>query len=439
MKPELRSPRRKRSPSRCWGIAAALSLVLIVDSTFAQDAPRSADDEILRRGAEIYKASCVSCHGDKGQGVEGSYPDPLVGDSTTGELASLITDTMPEEDPESCVGEDAKAVAAYVHHAFYSEAAQIRNRPPRITLARLTAEQLRQSISDLYARLDGVSNGDQEHGLSAIYFKGAGWNNDKKAIERKDPVIEFDFGMDGPGEGIEGNDFYIHWSGAILAPQSGRYEFVIRSSSAFKFEFGNDGRVLIDNGVQSGDQTEFRKAIHLTGGRIYPVKLELFQRKRKNDQPPSSIQLAWAPPGGVEHTIPSDNLLSGWNPAAYSLQTKLPADDRSYGYERGTAINRDWDDSTTAAALEFAEIATSEMWPRYRRKHKDVSDENRARLKAFLSEIVRRASRCDTQRWRSYQACVADFAKVSSFSISATGWRSIRFDASGESSRANIV
>ncbi len=359
----------------------------------AAGATKSEEELILDRGAVIYSESCAACHGDKGQGVEDAYPSSLVGDSTIGELADLISDTMPEEDPESCVSEDAAAVAAYVHHAFYSEAAQIRNRPPRVSLARLTAEQLRQSLSDLYTRLDGVSNGDQEHGLSAIYFKGAGWKNENKAIERKDPVIDFDFGMDGPGEGIEGNDFYVHWSGGILAPLSGRYELVIHSSSAFKISFGDDSREFINNNVQSGDQTEFRKTVYLTGGRIYPVKIELIQRKRKNDQPPASMRLAWVPPHGTEHTIPSDNLLSGWNPPAFALQTKLPADDRSYGYERGTAINRDWDESTTAAALEFADIAIDEMWPRYQRKHRKEADENREKLKSFLEDIVQVAFR----------------------------------------------
>ena len=48
-------------------------------------------------------------------------------------------------------------------------------------------------------------------------------------------------------------------------------------------------------------------------------------------------------------------------PATFSLQTKLPPDDRSYGYDRGTVIDRGWDDSTTKSALEFAQIAVSKL------------------------------------------------------------------------------
>jgi hypothetical protein len=35
-------------------------------------------------------------------------------------LAKLIDKTMPEDEPEKCVGEDARKVAAYIYDAFYS-------------------------------------------------------------------------------------------------------------------------------------------------------------------------------------------------------------------------------------------------------------------------------------------------------------------------------
>jgi hypothetical protein len=75
------------------------------------------------------------------------------------------------------------------------------------------------------------------------------------------------------------------------------------------------------------------------------------------------------------------------------LQAKLPPDDRSYGYERGTSINRQWDESTTDAALEFAQIAIDELYPQYRRRHRNDDDKNRAILRAFLSEVVETAFR----------------------------------------------
>ena len=353
----------------------------------------SADDALRARGEQIYKSMCASCHGDTGQGVAKAYADPLVGDDSVGQLTKVIHDTMPEGEPEKCVGADAEAVAAYVHHAFYSEAAQIRNRPPRVTLARLTADQLRQSISDLYSRFEGLPNSSEGRGVRAVYFDGDRWKNENKKIERVDPVLDFDFGHESPGAGIGKESFYIYWEGGIKADVTGRYEIVVHSSCSFVFEFGKIGREFIDNHVQSGEKTEFRKVVTLTAGRVYPFKIDFIQRKRKTELPPAKFTLAWVPPNGIEEVIPTRNLVTDRPPATFSLQTVLPADDRSYGFERGIAINRQWDESTTAAALEFAQIAVDELWPKYRRDHKKDPNENREQVRAFLKRIAETAFR----------------------------------------------
>jgi Protein of unknown function (DUF1588)/Protein of unknown function (DUF1592)/PA14 domain/Cytochrome C oxidase, cbb3-type, subunit III/Protein of unknown function (DUF1585) len=366
-----------------------LYLLFFVVATFA-----SADEaEVMERGRKIYAELCASCHGDQGQGVAMAYADPLVGDDSIGELTRVIHETMPEGEPEKCEGPDAEAVASYIHYTFYSEAAQIRNRPPRIVLAHLTAEQLRQSISDLYAQFDGLPNPTDERGVKGVYFDGDRWKEDKKKIDRIDPAINFDFGRSSPGEGIAAESFYIHWSGGIKADETGTYEMIIRSTCSFVFNLGTTERLFIDNHVQSGDKTEFRQSINLTAGRVYPFKIDFIQRKRKTELPPASISLSWIPPGGVESVIPTANLISGWVPPAYALQTTLPADDRSYGFNRGISISRQWDESVTAAALEFADIATLELWPKYSKNHKNEPDENRAKLRAFLTAIVETAFR----------------------------------------------
>ena len=105
-----------------------------------------ADDS---RGAEIYTNQCADCHGDRGQGVFGVYDDPLTGDLPQAELAAYVHETMPEGDPESCVGADAEAVTAYIMDAFYSRDARLRNDPPEIQFSRLTVDQYLNSISDL--------------------------------------------------------------------------------------------------------------------------------------------------------------------------------------------------------------------------------------------------------------------------------------------------
>ena len=161
--------------------------------------PELPDASRLQRGQVIYQTTCASCHGEHGEGVEDAYGDPLIGDESIGQLAARVERTMPEGEPEECVGEDAVAVAAYMHQQFYGEAAQVRNRPPRIGLARLTGNQLRQSLADLYEQFGGRPDPNAEHGVSGTYFDSERWKEDKKKIQRCDPVLDFDFGHEGPG------------------------------------------------------------------------------------------------------------------------------------------------------------------------------------------------------------------------------------------------
>ncbi len=366
--------------------------VIIASIAFADD---SKDDHLLTKGAAIYKTQCASCHGEKGEGGTQYYAEPLIGDSSRTELAKLISDTMPEDNPDSCVGEDAEAVAAYVFEGFYSDAAQVRNRPPRVGLARLTGPQLRQSLADLYSHFGDFPKTSSQRGVKAIYFDGPKWKNENKKLERVDPLIQFDFGHNAPVEGVDPKAFYIYWEGGVLAEKTGRYEIIVHSTCSFVMDFGKIGRELINNHVQSGDKTEFRKTVTLTAGRVYPFKIDFIQRERKTEKPPASISLSWIPPNGTEQLIPSRNLISEGATATFSIETELPPDDRSYGFERGVAINRQWDESTTSASLEFAQVATNELWRDYRKKHKKEKDQddNRSLLRSFCTEIAQTAFR----------------------------------------------
>jgi len=351
------------------------------------------NDPMFVQGQTIFLNQCADCHGEKAEGVAGVYDDPLIGDLSVGELMRQIDKTMPEGEAEACVGEDAAAVAAYLHYAYYSESARLRNRPPQVSLARLTGTQLRQSLADIYAHFFGSPGYVDERGLKGIYFAGSRWKEENKKIERVDSTLDFDFGKESPGEGISAEEFFIHWSGSLIANQTGDYEIIVRSTVSFKMDFGRNGREFINNHVQSGDKTEFRKVVRLTAGRVYPFQIEYIQRKRKTEQPPASISLSWVPPHGVEEIIPKRHMVPyGVNPT-FSLQTKLPPDDRSYGFERGISVDRQWDEATTAAALEFGQIAVDEIWLQYQRNHKKDPDNDRAKLKAFLTELVEVAFR----------------------------------------------
>ena len=375
---------------------AILFFLAMTSSSLIAEGPsavkeNAAASELRGRGAKLFSNACASCHGDAGEGVEEGYEKALVGDSSVGELTKVIAETMPEDDPESCVGEDARAIAIYIHDEFYSPAARIRRNPPRKRLARLTAAQLRQSLADLFERFGDDVGYPNEKGIRARYYNRD--NKDGKVeFDRTDFVIDFDFGTDGPGQGIKADNFAIDWKAGLVADEAGRYELIVRSSCAFVCYLGDFEREFINNYVQSENRTEFRKTVHLTAGRVYPFGIELLQRKRKTEQPPATISLSWKKPHGEEQIIPSRAFVKHAAPT-FALQTKLPPDDRSYGYERGIAVDRQWDESTTAAAIEFADQLVADLWPKIEKRNRHLVNSNRDHLRGFLTELVETAFR----------------------------------------------
>lgn len=346
------------------------------------------DEKLIKLGSQLYKQACQSCHGKSGQGTDDHYAHPLVGDLSVGSLTQLISKTMPEDDADACVGDDAAAVAAYIHETFYGKAARVRNRPPRITMSRLTGEQLRQSIADLYGHFTKPPATSDQRGVKATYYDGTSRKSEALRIERIDNVINFDFGNESPGDEIDPKSYLIHWEGSLKVDQTGRYQIVLRSTCSCMMDFGSRNRELINNHVQSEGRNEFRRDIYLTAGRAYPFEISLLQRKRKTKQPPAKISLSWIPPGGIEEVVPRQNLIPEQLADTFSLQAKLPPDDRSYGYDRGTSVSRQWDESTTATAIEFAEIAIDELYPKYQNRYRNEANENRSVLRRFLADII---------------------------------------------------
>ena len=247
-----------------------------------------------------------------------------MGDLSVGSLTQLISRTMPEEDPDACVENDAAAVATYIHETFYSKAARVRNRPPKIALSRLTGQQLRQSIADLYGHFTKPPGTSDRRGVKATYYNGTSRKPEELRIDRIDNVIDFDFGENSPGVEIDPKSYLIHWEGSLKVDQTGRYQIVLRSTCSCMMEFGSRNRQLINNHVQSKGRDEFRREIFLTAGRAYPFEISFLQRKRKTEQPPARISLSWIPPGGIEEVVPKQHLIPEQLADSFPLQAKLP-------------------------------------------------------------------------------------------------------------------
>ena len=316
-----------------------------------------------RAGEIVYRDDCMRCHGPVGQGVAGKADEPLVGEKSIASLAKYIAREMPENDPGTLSMADATASAEYIHKAFYSAEARARNHPPRIELAHLTVRQYRESIADLLGALRGANSTTEVGGLAGRYRERP--ERDPKKPDQNmpevgfkdqvDPEIDFDFKDKPPAKGKYAAQFAINWSGSILVPDTGEYEFRVTSLNGVRLyvnapENGTEKNALIDLWVSSGMSRSAQAPLFLLGGRSYPLKLEFFKFKDKT----AGVKLEWRPPGGAWAVIPRTNLSPKPSSRVHVIDVPLPPDDGSIGYERGASVSREWTEAVAKGALQVS-------------------------------------------------------------------------------------
>jgi hypothetical protein len=363
-----------------------MSLSLLALAIFG-GAPRAVDEN----GKRIFAQKCASCHGAAGEGVKGKFSKPLVGSQSVQQLADVIAKTMPEDDPGTVIGAEAAAVAQFIHDAFYSPTAQARNKPARIDVVRLTVPQYRNSVADLFGSFRNPPETNGQPGLKAEYFSSRRMQKNFRVIERTDPQVTFDFGKESPEKDkIKKEEFAIRWNGSVSAPRTGEYEFILKTENGARLYLNNDEKPLIDAWVRSGKNVETRGLIKLLGGRTYPLRLEFFKSKEAKEAN-ASIALWWKPPHGVDEAIPARHLTTARSPEVFVSTAAFPPDDRSLGWERGSAVSKAWDQATTDAAVEAADYAADRL-ERFTAA-KDGSADRAKKTSEFAVKFIERAFR----------------------------------------------
>ena len=329
-----------------WGLVGLLFAV-----------PTVAEESL---GARVFSEKCADCHGEAGQGTD-YYGVPLAGDLPVRELARVISETMPEDDAESCVGDEAVAVAKHVYDSFYSPLAQARIRPARRDLQRLTVRQYRQSLADLLGEFRWRREFGDKRGLRARFVRKV----NVKAIE--DPVrltlprfefvlselegipasfLELEVSKEHVEFGNKSAHVHVNARGGLFAPVTGLYEFFARTPNGVELTVNDE--VVIDGRIRSSDDPEVRGRLWLLGGRAYPIHVST-SRTHNDDL---RIAVGWRRPGGVDEVIPERFLSPENYPVVHATKVRFPPDDRSVGYVRGASVSAAWDEATTSAAFE---------------------------------------------------------------------------------------
>jgi hypothetical protein len=355
-------------------------------------------------GAQIYKEMCARCHGAKGEGTK-KYAHPLTGDWSIARLAAVIDRTMPEDDPDKLDAAGSKRVAEFIYDAFYSPVAQAKLNPPRIELARLTVKQYRNAIADLIGSFRPSARIDAKHGLRGEYFNSRNFQNRARLVDRVDEDVNFDFGKSGPEvkdakAQFDSHQFCIRWEGSVIAPETGLYEFVIKTDHATRLWVNDAKKPLIDRWVKSGMDTEYRESIFLLAGRPYTLRLEFSKAKqgvddsKKGVKPPAKpafITLMWKRPHRADEVIAPRFLMPSRSPEVAVIDTPFPPDDRSFGWERGTTISREWDAATSVGAIEAARYISARL-PELAGASEGAKDRE-SKLRDFARKFAERAFR----------------------------------------------
>lgn len=351
-------------------------------------------------GEQIYAQRCASCHGATGEGSK-AYGKPLAGKQSVGQLATFIGKAMPPGAAKKPSAAEAQKIAAYVHESFYSPVAQARNKPPRVELSRLTVRQYRSAVADLVGSFRPALRADERHGLRGEYFKSRRFQNNERLLERVDPEIRFDWGQSAAvPEQADPHTFSIRWEGSVVAPETGDYEFIVRTEHGFRLWLNDPRTPLIDAAVKSGNDTEFRGSRFLLAGRAYPVRLEFSKATRGVDDTDklktrpvakASLSLEWRLPKRVPEVIPQRCLIPVVAPETFVVTSPFPPDDRSMGYERGTSVSKEWDEATTEGALQTAAYVIARL--RELSGAQDGAADRDAKLREFCRQFAARAFR----------------------------------------------
>ncbi len=125
-----------------------------------------------------------------------------------------------------------------------------------------------------------------QSGMIGEYYNGT--NFEEKVLTRIDPLINFNWFQRSPAPGVRQSYFSVRWTGKLLAPTSGKYEFSAQVDDGIRVWVGN--RKIID-GWQLHDNANFKGSVTLQAGKFYELRVDYF-----NAMLEGTINLLWEVP-----------------------------------------------------------------------------------------------------------------------------------------------
>lgn len=144
-----------------------------------------------------------------------------------------------------------------------------------------------------------IATGD---GLTGNYFNSANLNPSTLALTRIDASVNFDWKKGSPSSKVSSDNFSVEWTGQILAPETGTYNFATTSDDGVRVWV--NGQQLINAWNDHAPRKDQGK-ITLQAGQKYDIKVNYYERKGG-----AVMQLYWSTPSKAQQIIPKAYLYS---------------------------------------------------------------------------------------------------------------------------------
>jgi outer membrane protein OmpA-like peptidoglycan-associated protein len=125
-----------------------------------------------------------------------------------------------------------------------------------------------------------------QSGMKGEYYNGT--NFEEKVLTRIDPAINFNWFQRSPAPGVGQSYFSVRWTGKLLAPASGKYEFSAQVDDGIRVWVGT--KKIID-GWELHDNASFKGSVVLEAGKYYELRVDYF-----NAMLEGTINLLWEVP-----------------------------------------------------------------------------------------------------------------------------------------------
>jgi len=280
-------------------------------------------------------------------------------------------------------------VAEYIHQAFYSQEAQVRNHPVRQTLLRRTQQQHRNSIADLIGSFRPHLSSMTEEGLTASV------RNRRKKGRRTIHLPQgtapyFDADVASSIDDLHLQGFRITWEGALTPPETGTYQFKLRTPNGarlFLNEYGGESLGIIDLGVSSNNEMrEKTGSLFLLGGYSVPISVDFRTFKEKDH----FLLLEWKPPHGTWEQVPARYFSRNSGYRSAIIDTSFPPDDASLGYERGSSVSKAWNQAVAKAAIQASKLVLDDLG-KLAGIEEDQDEDRTEKLEQFCERFASRA------------------------------------------------